>query len=235
MANLHWNNKGNIRDQIQQITPNQLHTIDLFPDSLAGKEGEIDELQASKWHNRLIHGDIHAVLPALLPEFSNSIDLIYIDPPFMTGKDFMNGYRTELAYSDKWNNDLDTYLQWLYEHLHCSICCLPRHGSLYVHLDWHVVHYAKVLLDEVFGFSPGGGGQGFKSEIIWHYQSGGRSQKNYARKHDTILLYAKSAALLFSCRTHWRAARPTETQPYAKAGRRGRTCDLDYSLRRPPL
>src|SRR5437588_71492 len=94
---------------------------------------------------------------------------------------------TQMAYSDKWNNNLDAYLHWLYETFSYLRQLLAEHGSLYVHLDWRVVHYAKVLLDELFGFSVHAQGSGFKNEIIWHYQSGGRSQKSYARKHDTLL------------------------------------------------
>src|SRR5579883_2068952 len=63
------------------------------------------------WQNRLIQGERAAVLAALLPEFAGQVNLIYIDPPFMTGRDFKNGSR--LAYSDKWQGKLDTYLQWL--------------------------------------------------------------------------------------------------------------------------
>lgn len=150
---------------------------------------------ADPWHNRLILGDKREVLPALLPEFEGKINLIYIDPPFMTGRDFRNG--TELAYSDKWDNNLDTYLSWLYETFVLLHKLLAHDGSLYVHLDWRVTHYAKVLLDEVFGFSPQAEGPGFKNEIIWHYQSGGRARKHYARKHDTILFYTKSAQHCF--------------------------------------
>ena len=147
------------------------------------------------WHHRLILGDKRDVLPALLPEFEGRINLIYIDPPFMTGRDFKNG--SQLAYSDKWDNNLDAYLLWLYETFVLLHRLLAHSGSLYVHLDWRVTHYAKVLLDEVFGFSPQGEGPGFKNEIIWHYQSGGRASKHYARKHDTILFYTKSAQYCF--------------------------------------
>ena len=130
-----------------------------------------------------------------MPEFANSINLIYIDPPFMTGRDFTSG--RQLAYSDKWDNDLDVYLQWLYETLVQLYGMLAQNGSLYIHLDWRATHYAKVILDEVFASSLNADGPGFKSEIIWHYQSGGRSHKCYARKHDTILLYTKSAQYCF--------------------------------------
>src|SRR3984893_15965892 len=134
------------------------------------------------WSNRLILGDKQYVLPALLPEFAGKIDLIYIDPPFMTGRDFKSGER--LAYSDKWGNSLDVYIQWLYETIVLLHQLLVPTGSLYLHLDWRVTHYAKVLLDEVFGFCASSTGPGFKNEIIWHYRSGGRAHKRYARKHD---------------------------------------------------
>jgi site-specific DNA-methyltransferase (adenine-specific)/adenine-specific DNA-methyltransferase len=147
------------------------------------------------WHNRLIFGDKRHILPALIPEFAGQVNLIYIDPPFMTGRSFKNG--EQLAYSDKWNNDLDTYLQWLYETLMLLKLLLTPDGSLYVHLDWRVTHYARLILDEIFDSYAHTAGQGFKNEIIWHYQSGGRSHKRYARKHDTILFYTNSVHYCF--------------------------------------
>ena len=147
------------------------------------------------WYNRLILGDKQYVLPALVPEFAGKINLIYIDPPFMTGRDFKSG--EQLAYSDKWGNNLDVYLQWLYETFALLYQLLAPTGSLYLHLDWRMTHYAKVLLDEIFGFNVNAEGPGFKNEIIWHYRSGGRTHKRYARKHDTILFYTKSARYSF--------------------------------------
>ena len=172
-----------------------LKTYECFSGKAEQDGQKTENIPADGWCNRLIWGDKSAVLPALLPEFAERIDLIYIDPPFMTGRNFTSGI--ELAYSDKWNNDLDSYLQWLYETFLLLHCLLVQDGSLYVHLDWRVTHYARLLLDEVFGLSPNSDGPGFKNEIIWHYQSGGRSHKSYARKHDTILLYTKSAEYCF--------------------------------------
>lgn len=180
MAELIWKSKPSTQLLLSSA---HLHTSETFPS------------QAYHWHNRLIYGDKSDVLPALLPEFSNAVDLIYIDPPFMTGRNFMSN--TQLAYSDQWNNDLDAYLSWLYEALLLLHKLLAVDGSLYVHLDWRATHYARVLLDEIFGYNANAEGPGFKSEIIWHYQSGGRSQRLYARKHDTILLYTKSAEYCF--------------------------------------
>jgi site-specific DNA-methyltransferase (adenine-specific) len=147
------------------------------------------------WANRLIHADKERLLPLLLEEFANSINLIYIDPPFMTGRTFNQG--SQIAYRDIWKNSLDTYLQWIYETFVLLYQLLAPDGSLYVHLDWRTTHYAKLLLDEVFSSRATSEGAGFKNEIIWHYQSGGRAQHSYARKHDTILLYTKSAEYCF--------------------------------------
>lgn len=196
MAELTWKNKpASLLPDKYAITPPSLVTTEtIFPSSQA-EQPTGDQPIDSGWHNRLIHGDALLVLPALLPEFAGRIDLVYIDPPFMTGRAFKNGSR--LAYNDNWGNSLDAYLTWLYEIFALLRLLLARDGSLYVHLDWRAVHYAKVLLDEVFGLSLDASGAGFKNEIIWHYQSGGRASSHYARKHDTLLLYTASADYCF--------------------------------------
>jgi site-specific DNA-methyltransferase (adenine-specific)/adenine-specific DNA-methyltransferase len=147
------------------------------------------------WHNKLIQGDRAHVLAALLPEFAGRVDLIYIDPPFMTGRAFSSG--TRLAYNDTWGGKLDNYLQWLSITLQLLYQLLAADGSLYVHLDWRVVHYARVMLDQIFAVQNHQHGGCFQNEIIWHYQSGGRATQRYARKHDTILFYTKSAEYCF--------------------------------------
>src|SRR5437016_1301887 len=197
MATLTWKGKQPIdeNDQVLSSHAAQLYTVETFPGSPMESVVLSGQSPANGWYNRLICGDKSVVLPALLPEFARAVDLIYIDPPFMTGRDFTSG--TQLAYSDKWKNDLDVYLQWLHETFVQLHRLLAQDGSLYVHLDWRATHYAKVILDEVFGYRSDADGPGFKSEIIWHYQSGGRSHKCYARKHDTILLYTRSAQYCF--------------------------------------
>jgi site-specific DNA-methyltransferase (adenine-specific) len=196
MAELVWKNKSSICRLHYSDTPIstdcQLITDQYYvpkhpPDSAPPPQ--------ETWHNRLIQGDKHVVLPTLQNEFRSAVKLIYIDPPFMTGRTFTNGQH--IAYKDTWGNNLDSYLQWLYETLQCLYNLLAPDGSLYLHLDWRVAHYAKIILDEVFGFNPLTNGPGFKNEIIWHYQSGGRANKSYARKHDTILFYTKSAQYCF--------------------------------------
>jgi site-specific DNA-methyltransferase (adenine-specific)/adenine-specific DNA-methyltransferase len=194
MAELTWLNKSPAKSQdcITNTCDTLITTETIYPSI---EQSSSNHSSDQSWHNRLIHGDASRVLPALLPEFTGMIDLIYIDPPFMTGRDFKNG--SHLAYSDKWGNSLDGYLSWLYEISLSLYKLLASDGSLYVHLDWRVVHYIKVLLDEIFGGSLTGDGPGFQNEIIWQYQSGGRSTRHYARKHDTILLYTKSANYCF--------------------------------------
>ena len=180
---------------LSETATQQLCTFEHFDGQPSNTPSNPPLTSTQRWLNRLILGDKSAVLPALLTEFAGQVDLIYIDPPFMSGRDFICG--TQLAFSDKWGRDLDAYLQWLYETFMLLKLLLASDGSLYVHLDWRVTHYARVILDQVFGFHTGTDGPGFKNEIIWHYQSGGRSLKRYARKHDSILFYSKSAQYCF--------------------------------------
>jgi len=189
MAELIWKGKHDTDSQ-HLVSKHCLHTTEVFNGQANTDQPDKQSPLLKGWHNRLILGDKRDVLPALLHEFANGINLIYIDPPFMTGRDFT-------SYSDRWDNDLDVYLQWLYETFILLRQLLVNNGSLYVHLDWRATHYAKVMLDEVFGYAASAEDSGFKNEIIWHYQSGGRSRRSYARKHDTLLLYTKSAEYCF--------------------------------------
>jgi len=186
MVELSW--RGKKLEALGEVNRAELRTRKVYPGTQTSEAGD-----TADWQNRLIQGERLAVLAALLPEFAGQVNLIYIDPPFMTGQDFKSG--SQLAYSDKWHGDLDAYLQWLARTLHLLYRLLAEDGSLYVHLDWRVAHYARVILDEIFAAALRGGG--FQNEIIWHYQSGGRATRRYARKHDTILFYTKSARYCF--------------------------------------
>jgi DNA modification methylase len=160
-----------------------------------------------EWRNRLIWGDKKYVLPSLLPEFAGKVNLIYIDPPFDTGADF--SFTTTVhdsdasftkepsmieqkAYRDTWGRGLDSYLQWFYESIVLLRELLSEDGSIYVHLDWHIGHYAKTVLDEVFGPDR------FVNEIVWCYSIGGKGKKRFARKHDTMLFYSKGELYTFN-------------------------------------
>ena len=140
------------------------------------------------------------------------VDLVYIDPPFGTGQrrrldSIRTGagdrtragfggrtYRWETVSSLQYQDgmDLEAYLSFLAPRLVEIHRVLVAHGSLYVHLDHHAVHHVRLLLDGVFG--P----ERFLNEIIWAYDYGGRARDRWARKHDNILWYARSATWVFN-------------------------------------
>jgi len=155
--------------------------------------------------NRLIYGDNLLAMAALLagddknPSLRGKIDLIYIDPPFDSKAD----YRTKItlpgttieqkptvieqfAYSDAWADGTASYLAMITPRLVLMRELLADRGSIYVHLDWHVGHYVKIVLDEIFG-RPN-----LLNEIVWWYNSGGGTKRRFGRKHDTLFLYSKA-------------------------------------------
>jgi len=111
-------------------------------------------------------------------------DLIYLDPPFFTGR-VRRSTTATAAYPDQWAGGLDSYLAFLSPRLEECRRLLPDHGTLYLHLDWRVVHHARLELDRIFGADH------FLNEIIWHYRTGGVARRWFGRKHDTILAYAR--------------------------------------------
>lgn len=130
----------------------------------------------------------HARALTLLKSIPNSaIDMIYTDPPFGTGdvqtmtRKAAGNVVSKIAYSDKFSN----YLEFLEPHLVEMHRVLKNTGTMYLHLDWRWVHYAKVKCDEIFGYDN------FLNEIVWSYNFGGRGKDRWPAKHDTILVYAK--------------------------------------------
>lgn len=111
-------------------------------------------------------------------------DLIYLDPPFATGRARRKG---TASFADQWSGGLKSFLAFLHPRLEQCRRLLPAHGTLYVHLDWRAAHYVRIQLDALFD------GRNFLNEIIWHYRTGGASAKWFGRKHDTLLVYAKQA------------------------------------------
>ncbi|HAJ44586.1 MAG: Site-specific DNA-methyltransferase [Parcubacteria group bacterium GW2011_GWC1_43_61] len=136
--------------------------------------------------NQLILGDNLEVLRTLSTE---SIDLIYIDPPFFSGRNYnvIWGDTNEVrSFYDIWEGGIDSYLVWLNARLWEMRRVLKKTGSIYVHCDWHASHYIKTEMDKIFGY------ENFRNEIIWCYQGAGQSEKQFKRKHDIILFYTKS-------------------------------------------
>ncbi|MFA6273653.1 MAG: site-specific DNA-methyltransferase [Candidatus Paceibacterota bacterium] len=142
------------------------------------------------WTNKLIFGDNLQVLKEIyndqrdknLLDTKDKIKLIYIDPPFATKQDFMKD--GEKVYQDKVIGA--EFLEFLRERLILANEILASDGFLFVHLDGKKGHYAKVLLDEIFGENN------FVNEIIWRYFMGGKSINFFSRKHDNIFVYKKS-------------------------------------------
>ena len=169
-----------------------------------GREGSTFE---DGWKNKLIWGDNLLVMGSLLEKFAGKIDLIYIDPPFATGADFSVTTRIgegvviadkeqsiieEKAYRDTWGQGLNSYLMWFYNALVLLRELLAGNGSIYVHLDYHVSHYCKAILDELFGMDN------FRNEVIWKRQTAHSDPKRYGPIHDTIFYYGKSQATKFN-------------------------------------
>lgn len=150
---------------------------------------------------RVVHGDNLAVLRGL-PDAC--VNLIYIDPPFNTGKKQARSrlrtersqdgdrvgfggrrYSTTVLGSRAFDDAFDDYLEFLEPRLREAHRVLAADGSFYFHVDYREVHYCKILLDEIFGR------HNFLNEIIWAYDYGGRSKDRWPAKHDNILLYVK--------------------------------------------
>ena len=151
----------------------------------------------SRLENRLILGDNLPVMSALMGEYEGKIDLIYVDPPFFTNKGYAarvgrgedsrkpEEWKLAEGYADEWD-DLESYLDMLYPRLQAMHRLLAPTGSLFLHLDWHANSYARVLLDEIFGYNN------LRNEIIWTYHGPSPIRTAFNRKHDMILFYSKT-------------------------------------------
>lgn len=172
--------------------------------------------------NRIIHGDNLQVLPTL-PD--GAFQMIYIDPPFNTGKKQTRRtlktdadasgdrvgfagrrYASRLLAESSYFDEFADYLAFLEPRLLEGRRVLAESGTLYFHIDYREAHYCKLLLDEVFGR------ENFLNEIIWAYDYGARAKKRWPAKHDTILVYAKDAE-----RYHFDSAE-VDREPYMAPG-----------------
>lgn len=140
------------------------------------KELKRDESGTIK-ENLIIKGNNLLSLHTLKEQFRGKVKLIYIDPPFNTEKD-------TFKYNDNFSHS--TWLTFFKNRIEISKELLSKDGTIYVHLDYHESHYAKIILDDVFGRDN------FNNEIVWHYQAGTAPLSAFAKKHDTILVYVKN-------------------------------------------
>ncbi len=187
--------KAKGRPMLQWVGKKPLDKVEYYP----AQEKEFYGDKNSKDFNKLFWGDNLQVLAHLLKEYRGKIDLIYIDPPFDSKADYMRKVRLrgqqitgveqglfeEKQYTDIWARD--EYLQFMYERLLVMKELLSEKGSIYLHCDWHKNSYLRLIMDEVFGLDN------FMNEIVWCYKTFGVGDRTFAKKHDTILLYAKNA------------------------------------------
>ena len=200
-----WINSQNKANQREVFAPGQASLVDNAQPTLGAAH------ESTPWANRLIYGDNLMAMAALLagdentPSLRGKVDLIYIDPPFDSKADYrtkvtLPGVEIEqkptvieqFAYSDTWSDGTASYLAMITPRLILMRELLADTGSIYVHLDWHVGHYVKLISDEVFGK------ENYLNECIWSYKSGGASTTHFSRKHDAIQVYTKGPNYFFN-------------------------------------
>jgi adenine-specific DNA-methyltransferase len=174
--------------------------------------GHPEFVAGQPWTNRLIYGDNLLAMAALLagdentPSLRGKVDLIYIDPPFDSKADYrtkvtLPGMELEqkptvieqFAYSDTWSDGTASYLAMITPRLILMRELLADTGSIYVHLDWHVGHYVKLVMDDIFGKEC------FRNEIVWKRRTGTASSNNeFGIQTDGIYFYSKSSNFAFT-------------------------------------
>ncbi len=203
-----WN--GKTRDVCTTVLPFQsLEHVDEprleTPESRQLDLFDIRGRQLKGWTNKLIWGDNKLILSSLKSgalrrqiEEAGGLKLIYIDPPFDVGADFSMdieiGNETfhkepnlleQIAYRDTWGRGADSFISMIYERLILMRDLLAEDGSIYVHCDYRVNGFVRLVMDEIFGRDR------FLNEIIWSYGAGGNPQTFFPRKHDTIYWFKK--------------------------------------------
>ena len=199
---LRYRDNDRIEERIQQGMP-------LYETELQERVGKNEN------GNLVLRGECLSAC-AYLKDKGITVDLVYIDPPFASGADYakkvylrrnpkvaeaIRQAESELdieelrsfeekMYGDIWNKE--SYLNWMYENLMAIKSVMSDTASIYVHLDWHIVHYVKILMDEVFGEDN------FKNELIWCYRGMAIATGHYTRRHDTILFYTKNKEHYFN-------------------------------------
>ena len=194
--------------------------------------------------NLVIRGECLAACAALR-DARRTVDLVYIDPPFASGTDYAKtvylrrnprkaaeiaeAERTldddalaafeEKMYGDVWEKE--KYLNWMYTNLLAIKSVMADNASIYVHLDWHIGHYVKVLMDEIFGEDN------FKSEIVWKRSSAHSDNTDYANIHDTIFFYQIGFPLFHTPYIPY--TEEYANHYYSKSDKRGRFKDTDLT------
>ncbi len=143
--------------------------------------------------NVLYCGDNLEVLRKEISE--ESVDLIYIDPPFFSHKHYEVIWKDEAeirSFEDRWEGGIENYIAWMRPRVVEMHKTLKPTGSFYLHCDWHANAHLRIMLDEIFGE------KNFRNEIIWHYDIGTAPKKDLKRRHDTILRYSKTKDYIYN-------------------------------------
>lgn len=205
---------------------------------------EIESVGENTSENMIIHGECVSAC-AYLKEQGIKVDLVYIDPPFASGADYAKKVYVrrnpliakavkqaeqeleddelkafeEKMYGDIW--DKEKYLNWMYENLMAIRSVMSENASIYVHLDYHIGHYVKILLDEIFGEDC------FSGEIIWKRSSAHNDSLGFANIHDSIFLYQRINAIFNT--TYIPYTKDYIEKYYSKQDDRGRYKDSDMT------
>lgn len=139
--------------------------------------------------NKLICGDNLEALKTIEDE---SVDLVYIDPPFFSNKQYevVWGDEAEIrSFEDRWEGGIENYIEWMKPRVEELYRVLKPTGSFYLHCDWHATAHLRLMMDEMFGE------KNFRNEIVWSYKTREFSKRYWNRKHDDILFYVKNTKL----------------------------------------
>ena len=214
---------------------------------------EVDSLEkrgTNEKHNLMMHGECLSTC-AYLKEQGIEVDLVYIDPPFASGADYakkiyirrnplvqkvmkeaeqnldneeMKEFE-EKMYGDIW--DKERYLNWMYENLMAIKSVMSENASIYVHLDYHIGHYVKILMDEIFGE------ENFRNEIIWYYtnkMSGSTSPHDFVCEHDTVFRYSKGDSYTYNVITEEREEAVKQSKRVKVDGKNMRARDEEGNI-----
>jgi adenine-specific DNA-methyltransferase len=214
---MHWNGKStgitNVRLPFQAVE----HIDEPRDESLLKMQGSLFDTSGQRitdWTNKLIWGDNKYVLSSLGSgtvrqqiESAGGLKLVYIDPPFDVGEDFTTTVEIgdsslvktptvleRQAFQDTWGNGDDSFVAMIHERLRLIRDLMSEDGTIYIHCDWRVTAYYRLLCDEIFGK------ENFLNEIIWQSAVGDTSDKNkkFIKSHDTILSYTKSKTYIWN-------------------------------------
>ncbi len=187
----------------------KLHLPPLFPPPRLHPDDYASFGNPALEANKLYFGDNLYVLRNLPSE---SIDLIYIDPPFFSNRDYVQiwGDDNEVrSFEDIFGDGMYSYLAWLNARLWEMKRVLKNTGSIYVHCDDHASHYIKCELDKIFGYNN------FLNEIVWVYEGSTKKRKAWDRKHEILLVYAKSGSIVFNAASVGDTKKESSVKAYA--------------------